>query len=251
MMILLRSAAFNIVMFATGAGLSLYGRAIMRSRPDALIGLGTLWARISLAALRTLCRIDIDVAGREFLPRSGPALIAAQHQSAFDTLVWLTLLRHPAYVLKQELLRLPLLGPLLVPSGFIAVDRAGGGPALRKMLNHCRAAAAAGRPIVIFPEGTRVAPGERGAMQPGIVALSKALDLPIIPAATDSGLYWGKTAFRKFPGRIRIKIYPPLAGPQQRRDILSRLVHCFYEEGVDNSVEQPAGNFAPNLKKTP
>ena len=251
MMILLRSLAFNIVMFAAGAGLSLLARLTMRLRPHAPIVLGTLWARISLAALRRLCGIEIEVTGAEFLPAAGPAVIAAQHQSAFDTLVWLTLIHHPAYVLKQELTRLPLMGKLLVPSGFIAVDRAGGAPDLRKMLTDCRAAAAAGRQIVIFPEGTRVPPGARGVMQPGIVALSKSLDLPIIPAATNSGLYWGKTAFRKYPGRIRIKIYPPLPGHQPRGEILAQLMHCFYESGVDNSVDQPATDFAPSLNYTP
>lgn len=235
-MIPLRSLLFNIVMFSSGTVLSLYGRFLLGRAPTRIIDLGMTWARISLRALTTLCGIRINVIGQNFLPQSGPALIAAQHQSAFDTLVWLTLLPRPAYVLKQELLKLPLLGPLLIPSGFIAVDRNGGVAALRKMVADCRTAIAAGRQIVIFPEGTRVPAGERGTVQPGVVALAMALDLPVIPVATDSGLYWGRQAFTKYPGDLKIKIYPPLPRGTRRAEVIRRLTECYYMQGVDNSV---------------
>jgi 1-acyl-sn-glycerol-3-phosphate acyltransferase len=236
-MTMLRSLLFNIVMFSTGSALSLYGRVLLWFAPGRVIDLGMLWARISLRALALLCGIRIRVSGAEYLPRAGAGLIAAQHQSAFDTLVWLTLLPRPAYVLKRELLKLPLLGPLLIPSGFIAVDRAGGVVALRKMVADCRRAIAAGRQIVIFPEGTRVPAGERGVVQPGVVALALALDLPVIPVATDSGLFWGRAAFTKYPGELKIKIFEPLPRGTRRAEVIRRLTECFYEEGVDKSVE--------------
>ena len=128
--------------------------------------MGQLWSRISLRALKILCNIQIEVEGREFLPQSGPALIAAQHQSAFDILLWLTLLPYPAYVLKQELVEIPVLGATLPKAGFIAVDRDGGATSLRKMVAGCRKAVAAGRQIVIFPEGTRVPPASAGLSSP-------------------------------------------------------------------------------------
>jgi len=243
-MIWLRSLAFNIVMFGAGTVLSLYGRALNRVAPARVIGAGMLWARISLAALKFCCGIRIEVEGAEHLPSGGPALIAAQHQSAFDTLVWLTLLPRPAYVLKQELLNLPLMGKLLLPSGFIAVDRSGGSGALRKMVADCRVAVAAGRQIVIFPEGTRVAAGEQVALQPGVVALAHALDLPVIPVATNSGLFWGKNAFNKRPGRLVVRLFPPLRVDARREEIMSTLTRIFYVEGVDNSVHEPAPDFA-------
>jgi 1-acyl-sn-glycerol-3-phosphate acyltransferase len=250
-MILLRSFAFNLVMYATGAALSAYAHLKKRADPPIVLRLGMLWARLSLAALRRLCGITYTVSGQDYLPAAGPALIAAQHQSAFDTLVWLALLPFPTYVLKQELQRLPLLGPLLVPSGFIPVDRDAGAPALRRMVAGARRAAAEGRQIVIFPEGTRVPPGERAALQPGVVALAKLLDLPIIPAATNSGLFWPRKSFRKTPGNLRIKLFPPLTAGDNRDQILANLRRCFYDEGVDNSVEQAAPVFPRNLNKTP
>jgi 1-acyl-sn-glycerol-3-phosphate acyltransferase len=248
-MIFLRSLGFNIAMFASALGFGLLGYTVKPFCPERLVDLGTAWAGFVLGALRVLCGVKIDVAGAEFLPAAGPALIAAQHQSAFDTLVWLRLVRRPAYVLKHELLRLPVIGPLLVPCGFIPVDRDGGTPALRKMLADCRVAAAAGRPIIIFPEGTRVPPGQRGTLQPGVVALAKMLNLPVIPAATDSGLFWGRKAFHKYPGTLRIRLFPALAGGATRAEILLRLEQCFYVEGVDKSVEEPAPQFQPNGKE--
>jgi 1-acyl-sn-glycerol-3-phosphate acyltransferase len=231
-MVVLRSLAFNIVMFASGLVLCSSAQLVKRLRPSWVLPLGKLWARITLRALRLCCGIKIDIEGLAHLPQSGAAIIAAQHQSAFDTMVWLVLLPRPAYVLKSELLRLPLFGSLLEPSGFIPVDRNGGAPALRKMVTGCRAAVAQGRQVVIFPEGTRVPPGERGAIQPGIVAVASGLNLPVIPAATDSGLFWGRQAFRKYPGRLKIRIFPPLPRGLPREEMIRRLDDVFYVRGV-------------------
>jgi 1-acyl-sn-glycerol-3-phosphate acyltransferase len=229
MMLFLRSLAFNIVLFGAGIGLGLWIRLFTHNRgPAHVTRMGQLWARISLRALRRLCNIQIDIQGRENLPRSGPALIAAQHQSAFDILLWLTLLPDPCYVLKQELVQIPVLGELLPQAGFVAVDREGGAGSLRKMVTECREAQAHGRQIVIFPEGTRVAPGERGTIHPGVVALARGLKLPVIPATTDSGRYWGKHAFKKYPGKLHVTIYPAVSEPAHRQDLIQQLAERYY-----------------------
>lgn len=237
MMLFLRSAVFNAIMF--GACFVLTLRAWLTCRldeRDRILGMGQLWARIALRALGRCCKIGVALKGREFLPQDGPALIAAQHQSAFDTLFWLTVLPRPAYVLKQELLKIPLFGPLLPASGFIAVDREGGARSLRKMVAECRAAVAQGRQIVIFPEGTRVPAGERGTIQPGILALARALKLPVIPASTDSGLYWGRKAFMKNPGTVTVTLHKPITEAVEQRGLLAELEHIYYDGFVDNSV---------------
>lgn len=237
MMLFLRSLAFNIVLFGVGIGLSLWIRIVTHNKgPAHVTRMGQLWARISLRALRRLCNIQIDIQGREYLPQSGPALIAAQHQSAFDILLWLTLLPDPCYVLKQELVQIPVLGALLPQAGFVAVDREGGAGSLRKMVAECRAAQALGRQILIFPEGTRVAPGERATIHPGVVALARGLKLPVIPASTDSGRYWGKHAFKKYPGTLHVTIYPAAGETAERRDLIQQLEDRYYGDPVDNSV---------------
>ena len=223
----LRSLAFNLVMFSAGLVLSLWGTAVRVAAPQRLTSVAQLWARICLAALRRCCGIEIRVEGLENLP-SGGAIIAAQHQSALDILVWLVALPYPALVFKKELRKIPVFGPLLVPTGMIPVDRSGAAPALRKLLQDCRAAAAAGRQVVIFPEGTRVAPGARVELQPGIVALAKSAGVPVLPAITDSGYCWRPRAFAKTPGTVTMRLLPPLPAGLTRENIIAELTTVYY-----------------------
>jgi 1-acyl-sn-glycerol-3-phosphate acyltransferase len=104
------------------------------------------------------------------------------------------------------------------------------------MVAECREAQAQGRQILIFPEGTRVAPGERGTIHPGVVALASGLKLPVIPATTDSGRYWGKHAFKKYPGTLHVTIYPAAGETAARRDLIQQLQERYYGDPVDNSV---------------
>ena len=222
-LLLLRSALFNTWFFGATLLYGGIGAAIRVWAPHRALGLAQAWARAVLAGARVLCGINIAVTGRENLPQ-GAALIASQHQSAFDTLVWLTIVPAVSYVFKAELGRLPLFGPLLVPAGQIPLDRAAGMAAIRVLLRGAERAVKDGRQIVIFPEGTRVAPGETVPLRPGIAALSARTGLPIIPVATDSGRLWGRRAFRKRPGTIHVAIGPPLppAGGQAALDNLAR-----------------------------
>jgi len=227
----LRSTIFNIVMFGSAMLISLAGLPFRYLAPSKVIFFGQFWARLNVAALRLICGIPLQVEGLEHLPQ-GPMILAAQHQSAYDILVWLSLLDRPVYVLKRELLRLPLFGWLLVPAGMIPIDRSGGGGTLRKMVEACRNIIGHGRPIVIFPEGTRVAYGVEVKVQPGIVALARALNVPVVPAATNSGARWGRKAFWKTPGPVRVKIYPPISPNLPREEMLRHLSACYYETGT-------------------
>jgi 1-acyl-sn-glycerol-3-phosphate acyltransferase len=182
-----------------------------------------LWARLVVAGARIICGIRVEVSGREWLPTGGPALIASLHQSAFDTLVWLTLLPRCCYVLKQELLRIPLLGPLIRTTRMIAVDRAAGVASLRHLLREADRAVREERQIVIFPEGTRGAPGRPLPLQPGVAALAGRTGLPVIPVVTDSGLLWGRRAFHKYPGVIHIEIRPPIPPGTPRETLMQKL----------------------------
>ncbi|MFC7553860.1 lysophospholipid acyltransferase family protein [Pseudoroseomonas wenyumeiae] len=177
--------------------------------------------------LRVVCGIHVRVTGREHLP-TGPAVLAAKHQSAFDTIVWLALLPDPVYVLKQELLRIPVWGTLARKYGAVAVDRAGGATALKRMVREAGAAAAEGSQIIIFPEGTRTSPGQRVPYLPGVVALGAAVGRPIIPAATDSGVFWGRRSFAKYPGTLTVAVLPPLPEGLPRAKLLAQM-----QEAID------------------
>lgn len=222
-MLLLRSALFNLAFFGLTAAACVAALPLLLA-PRGWTGRAVrLWARIVVWLLGAICRTQVRVTGAEHLPRAGAALIAAKHQSAFDTIIWFTLLPDAVYVLKRELFRIPFYGWHARRAGMIGVDRDGGANALRGMLRDARQAVAAGRQIVIFPEGTRVTPGERHPYQPGIVALAAATRLPVIPAATDSGRFWGRRAFVKRPGVITVAVLPPLPPGLAREPLLAAL----------------------------
>lgn len=132
-------------------------------------------------------------------------------------------LRLPAYVLKRELMRIPLFGLYLRCAGMIPVDRTGGGGALKQMVAKARAAAAAGRHLLIYPAGTRTPPGERRAYHPGVAALYGQLDLPVVPVALNSGLFWGRRAFMKRPGVITVEFLPPIPPGLPRKQFMAEL----------------------------
>lgn len=217
----LRALFFNIYFFGLTFLMGIAAIPIRAARRDRIFAYARLWAGLVLAGARVLCGIRMEVTGTEHLPAQGAALLASQHQSAFDTLVWMRLLPDPSYVVKRELTAIPLFGPLLVPAGMIPVDRKGGAAALRALLAAADAARAAGRQIVIFPEGTRVAPGQRVKLQPGIAAIADRMRVPVVPVATDSGRCWGRRAFLKRPGIIRIAVGPAIPAETGRAELLT------------------------------
>jgi len=221
-MTVLRSALFNLFFFLESAALALAGTVLRFAAPQRMMDISRLWARLTLGGARAICGIRLQVTGLEHVP-DGAALLASQHQSAFDTLVWLLLLPRCCYVLKQELLRIPVFGPLIPFTGMIAVDRKGGASALRGLMRDGARAARERRQIVIFPEGTRAAPGTVLPLQPGVAALASSTGLAVLPVVTDSGLYWGRRAFRKRPGTIRIRVLPPLPPGLPRQELMRRL----------------------------
>ncbi|WP_428534280.1 lysophospholipid acyltransferase family protein [Rhodopila sp.] len=218
----LRSAAFNVVFFAISLVMAVLATGARYLAPHRVLDVAMLWARCQLAAVRIICGIRLQVSGLEHIPR-GAALIASRHQSAFDTFVWLTLLPRCCYVFKNDLSRIPLFGPSIGAAGMIEVDRNGGGAAIRSLLRGAERAVREQRQIVIFPEGTRRDPGSPGSLQSGIVALASRTGLPVVPVATDSGHLWGRRAFRKRPGTIRILIGPAIASRTERNALLRGL----------------------------
>ena len=184
--------------------------------------LGAVWVRGTLALLAILVGLRHRVVGLENrLP--GAAIYAVKHQSTWDTLIFALLLDEPAYVLKRELMLVPFFGWLLGRAGMIPVDRAGKASALRRMMAAARAIAAAGRPLLIYPEGTRTAPGERRPYQPGVAALYGQLGLPVVPVAVNSGLFWGRRQFVKRPGTITVEFLPAIPPGRPRRAFMAEL----------------------------
>ena len=242
----LRSAAFNLWFFGLTLVLSLLSPPVWLMGAQPTIRYARFWVRLVLLGLRATCGIRWQVIGLEHLPAEGPALLASMHQSAFDTLIWAVLAPRFAYVLKRELLRIPLFGALLSRTGMIAIDRRAGAAALRSLLREADRARLTGRQVVIFPEGTRVPPGGRVALQPGVAALAARMGVPVIPVVTDSGEHWGRRAFRKRPGVIRVVLLPPLPVGLKREDLLARL-SCAFAGGVAEAVDKSVGEVRVRL----
>ena len=246
MIAVLRACLFNLLFFTVSPLVALFGTILHAAGHDRSLDCARFWSRLMLQAARRVCGIHVVVTGAEHLPASGPALLACQHQSAFDTMVWFSLTAMPSYVVKHELTRLPLFGPLLQPAGMIPVDRDAGLPALRGLIQSAQAAKQAGRQIVIFPEGTRVAPGGHVKLHPGVAAIAARVDLPVIPVATDSGLRWGRRAFRKTPGPIHVAIGPPIPAQTPRAAMLAG-IEAFWraqEQAGFPAVDKSVGNVA-------
>lgn len=218
----LRALAFNIAFFAVTALFGAAGLPLLLGPRRWVMRFGRCWARCVLALLKALVGLDGEIRGLTHIP-PGASLIAMKHQSTWDTLILPVVLGDPAVVLKRELHFVPFYGWYAARAGSIAIDRQGGAGALRQMVRAARRAAAAGRPVVIFPEGTRTAPGRRLAYQPGVAALYQALRLPVVPAAVNSGLYWGRRSFVKRPGRIVLSFLAPIPPGLSRRALMAEL----------------------------
>ena len=219
-MSLVRSTLFALIFYAGSVIYVLvcfaampFGRRPVRAIADA-------WARFHGWCVRVLLGIRTRIEGK--VP-TGPALVASKHQSMFETLELITLLDTPGVVMKHELTRIPLWGRLTKRYGIIPIDRAGGAKALREMLRQAKTAIAEGRPIVIFPEGTRVAPGEKPPLQSGFAGLYRALDLPVVPLALDSGRVWPRHNFVKRAGTITMRFGEPIPAGLLRKEIEERV----------------------------
>ncbi|ATE63124.1 lysophospholipid acyltransferase family protein [Rhizorhabdus dicambivorans] len=229
-MVALRSTLFALL-FYPGTVI-----AVLSAFVSALFGNAALrrhalgWAVFHRWCARWILGIRTRVEGR--LP-PGPHLYAAKHQSMYETLELLLVLDDPAVVLKRELADIPLFGRIAKMAGVIPVDRAGSAKALRRMMRAAAAARDEQRSILIFPEGTRVHPGEQPPLQPGFAGLYKQLGLAVVPIALDSGLIWPRNSFRKHPGIVTIRLGEPIPPSLPRAEIENR-VHA-----AINALERP------------
>jgi 1-acyl-sn-glycerol-3-phosphate acyltransferase len=201
-----RSALFLLWFLAVTTLLSLVFLPVLLLPRAATVWLARLWSRATFWGLKIFAGIDWEIRGE--VPR-GAVLVAAKHMSMWDTMALYLALDAPATVLKRELLRIPFYGWFLWKATAIAIDRRGGARSLRKMAVAARSVLAEGRPILIFPEGTRKKPGAAPDYKPGVAGLYSMLDVPCVPVALNSGVYW--TGFRKRPGTIVLEFLEPIA----------------------------------------
>jgi 1-acyl-sn-glycerol-3-phosphate acyltransferase len=222
LLVALRATLFNLFFFVGTALAMTLVLPVLVLPVGAVRWFARNWSHLLFRMLRLMVGLSFEVRGPVELLR-GPALIASKHQSAWDTIVFFILCDWPAYVMKKELMSIPVYGWLARRQQHIAVDRKAGAAAIRALRRDVQAALAAGRQIVVFPEGTRVAPDTRHPYQPGIAGLYHGLDVPVVPVAVNSGLFWPRRSFLKRPGTIVIEILPPIAPGLSRQAFMSEL----------------------------
>ncbi|MEE2526000.1 lysophospholipid acyltransferase family protein [Hyphobacterium sp. HN65] len=219
---ILRSLLFVIWMYGT---MMIIGFAVIwlllfpRSWSRAVF---RFWLGLIFGGLKYICGQTYEVRGQENLPEGG-ALIASRHESMMETQAFWQILEDPAIILKKELAWLPVFGWFAMKLGNIVVDRGAAAKALRKMLRDARDRAAEGRQILIFPEGTRMKPGQFDDLKPGVAGLYNAMEVPCVPVALDSGDYWSGRGIIRRPGKAVIQFLEPIAPGLSRDDFMKTL----------------------------
>ncbi len=184
-----------------------------------------VWAEIGLGTLKKLCKIEHEFVGLENIPKE-PCIIACKHESMWETIVMHLVVRRPVYAYKKELLMIPFYGWYLRIMSGIKVDRRGGASALKDLIKQSKSYLGRGQSIIIFPQGTRVPPKgtvEKYPYQSGVVALYLACGVKVVPAALNSGIFWGRSKFAKKPGKITLEFLEPIEPGLSKKEFMAKL----------------------------
>jgi 1-acyl-sn-glycerol-3-phosphate acyltransferase len=222
MLIIARSCLFNLLFYSNLAILLCVAVFTLPMPKQAVFGLARLWARSSLWMLRVICGIDVSWSGVEKIP-AGAAIIGAKHQSTWETFALLTLFPEPTFIVKRELMWVPFFGWCMWRAGMIPVNRSAGKQAMQQMNEQARIELARGRHIIIFPEGTRRPAGAEPRYKQGIAHVYVESGVPCVPIALNSGLFWPRRRFLRYPGTVRVEILDPIPSGLDRDSFFERL----------------------------
>jgi 1-acyl-sn-glycerol-3-phosphate acyltransferase len=189
-----------------------------------IVDFAKVWSRTNLWLLKMVCGVHVEFTGIDKIP-PGPLLVASKHQSILETFTLVPLFSRPTYIVKRELMWIPLFGWFMAKGRMIPVDRGARRQALTRMTARARDELKEGRQIVIFPEGTRTAPFAPPAYKSGIAHLYAETGVPCLPIALNSGLFWRRRSFIRYPGTVRIEILDPIPPGLSRDAFLVRLEH--------------------------
>jgi 1-acyl-sn-glycerol-3-phosphate acyltransferase len=208
-LILVRSVAFNLLFYLNTLVYLIVALPTFFMPYRAIIAVARSWSRANLVLLRVVAGIDYEVRGREKIPH-GPIIVASKHQSAWETFALLPLFDNPLFIVKRELMWLPIFGWLMFKGRMVPVDRGGGSPALASMIARAKIELADNRQLIIFPEGTRRPAGAEPRYKFGVALLYAAEGVPCVPVALNSGLFWPRRSIRLLPGTVVVEILDPI-----------------------------------------
>jgi 1-acyl-sn-glycerol-3-phosphate acyltransferase len=192
--------------------------------------------------LRVVCGVKIEVRGREKIPK-GPLLVAAKHQSAWETFALLHLFDDPLFIVKRELQWIPIFGWLMIKGRMVPVDRSAGSEALVGMIERARIELADNRQLIIFPEGTRRPAGAEPRYKHGVAHLYASVGVPCLPVALNSGLFWPRRSIRRIPGTVVVEILDPIR-PGLDKDVFFKRLQNGIETATARLVERGRAEIA-------
>ena len=222
MLIIVRSILFNILFYLNLLAYFIAAFPSFFLPYRVVVAFAKAWGRTNLWLVRTVCGIDVKWIGLEKIPE-GPLIVASKHQSLWETFGLITLFRDPTFIVKRELMWIPFFGWYIRKARMIPVNRGARTLALADMTARARAELQRDRQLVIFPEGTRRAPGAEPAYKFGVAHLYAEIGVPCLPVALNSGLVWGRRSFLRYPGTVRVEILDPIPPGLPRAEFLQRL----------------------------
>jgi len=229
----LRSVAYELLRFAITVIFAVISLLTFAFKPITRYRIITAWSHLVVGMAWVICGVRYRVIGKDNLPAS-PAIVLSKHQSAWETLAYQIILPPQVWVLKRELLRVPFFGWGLAMMSPIAIDRGSAARALKQTLEQGRSRLSDGWWIVIFPEGTRTAPGKRGRYHLGGAWLACKTETPVVPIAHNAGSVWGRNAFIKYPGTITVSIGPVIEPAGMDPNAVNRKA----EDWIENEVSR-------------
>ena len=226
------SILFTSFLFLT---VPIYGAVALLTAPlprSCTYAIAVFWVDSMLWLLRVLCRLDYVVEGREHLPARS-SIVLLKHSSAWETLAQLRIFPRQSWVLKRELMWIPVFGWVLALMKPIAIDRRGGGAAVQQVLEQGRQRLAEGLWVMIFPEGTRMPVGETRRYGMSGALLAQAEELPVVPVTHNAGYFWPRRGWLKRPGTIRVVIGPPI----ETKGVEPRAVNERAQQWIEATLE--------------
>ena len=222
-MLYLRSFLFNIVGYSILIMGSITNSIIGAISPKATIkSWNYFFIPLLVMSLRYIAGMKIEIRGKQYIQQEG-VIYAGKHESALETYSLTNWLKRATFILKKELTYIPIFGWAQHFYGMIPVDRSAGSRAMKEMLRHAQNRVEQKRPIIIFPEGTRKQPGQPTDYKPGVALLYQHLNMPVIPIATNTGLFWKKNSFLRYPGTVIFEFMEPIPNGLNKQDFMNEL----------------------------
>src|SRR6185437_10375323 len=217
----LRSLIFNILFYLVLVLCSLVALPTFLMPRAALLRVARWWAKATFVLMRAICNIKVEFRGVENIPK-GPLIVASKHQSMWETISLLRFFEAPFFVVKRQLNFIPLFGWYLIKTGMVAIDRSEGRRALLSVIRRAAEEVRHGRQFVIFPEGTRTAPGAPPQYKGGVGMVYNECGVPCLPVALNSGLFWPRRTFMRYPGTLVVEFLDPIPPGLKREEFLTR-----------------------------